>query len=173
MSLQMPMFFCFQSKFLCPSQHCKWVPTNIFLWRNRKNINTFRWKSALSGVMHNRQNEVPIHDLSLGFWGRGYKTDVVLHDCIIKQSTVLWLSKDLTITTLRANWYFSYFSQEMGFDISCKLSQLETICMKCQIPFPEQNKKNISKCCLLKILSRVLSVKIYFYSQNSLKYMCV
>ena len=27
---------------------------------------------------------------------------------------------------------FSFFSQKTGFDISCKLSPLETICMKCQ-----------------------------------------
>ena len=38
--------------------------------------------------------------------------------------------------------------------------------MKCQILFPEKNKKNISKCQLLKILPRVLSVNtcnIHFY----------
>ena len=33
------------------------------------------------------------------------------------------------------------------------------ICMKCHILFSEKNKKNISKCRLLKILPRVLSVK--------------
>ena len=32
--------------------------------------------------------------------------------------------------------------------------------MKCQILFSEKNKKNISKCRLLKILPRVLSVKV-------------
>ena len=31
--------------------------------------------------------------------------------------------------------------------------------MKCHILFSEKNEKNISKCCLLKILPRVLSVK--------------
>ena len=30
--------------------------------------------------------------------------------------------------------YLSYFSEKTGFDISCKLSPLETICMKCQNP---------------------------------------
>ena len=35
----------------------------------------------------------------------------------------------------------------------------ETICIKCQILFSGKNKKNVSKCCLLKILPRVLSVK--------------
>ena len=32
--------------------------------------------------------------------------------------------------------------------------------MKCHILFSEKNKKNISKCRLLKILPRVLSVKL-------------
>ena len=32
--------------------------------------------------------------------------------------------------------------------------------MKCHILFSEKNKKNISKCRLLKILPRVLSVKV-------------
>ena len=31
--------------------------------------------------------------------------------------------------------YFSYFSQETRFDISCILSSLETFCIKCQILF--------------------------------------
>ena len=31
--------------------------------------------------------------------------------------------------------------------------------MKCHILFSEKNEKNISKCCLLKILPRVLCVK--------------
>ena len=55
--------------------------------------------------------------------------------------------------------FFSYLPQETGFDISCKLSPMETICMQCQILFPgKKNKKNISKCRLLKFLPRVLSV---------------
>ena len=52
--------------------------------------------------------------------------------------------------------FFSYFSQKTEFDISCKLSQLETVCMKYQILFSE-NKKNISICLLLKILPDILS----------------
>ena len=40
--------------------------------------------------------------------------------------------------------YFSYFSQTTGFGISCKLSPMETIRMKCQILFSGENKKNIS-----------------------------
>ena len=43
--------------------------------------------------------------------------------------------------------------------------------MKCHILFSEKNKKNISKCRLLKILPRVLSVKrilfTYKYRHNT------
>ena len=35
------------------------------------------------------------------------------------------------------------FSQKTAFDISRKLSPLETICMKCQIMFPWKYKNNI------------------------------
>ena len=49
----------------------------------------------------------------------------------------------LTFTTLRANLtddIFFYFNQTTGSDISCKLSPLETICMKCQNLFAGENK---------------------------------
>ena len=35
---------------------------------------------------------------------------------------------------------------------------MQTICMKCQIPFSKKNKKIISKCRLLKFLPRMLSI---------------
>ena len=37
--------------------------------------------------------------------------------------------------------YVSYFSKETGFDISCKLSPMEIICMRCHILFSEKKKK--------------------------------
>ena len=40
-----------------------------------------------------------------------------------------------------------------------KLLIMETLCVKCQILFPEKNKEHISKCCQLKILPRLLSIK--------------
>ena len=48
-----------------------------------------------------------------------------------------------------------YFSQKTGFDISCKLSSLETICMECQNLFLGKNKKNISICPLLKFCTKL------------------
>ena len=75
--------------------------------------------------------------------------------------------------------YFSYFSQETGFDILCKLSLLdltqdltfhanclqwmETICTKCQVLFSWSSKKIILKCRLLKFLPRVLSNNCFFF----------
>ena len=48
----------------------------------------------------------------------------------------------LTLSTLWANSadnklviFFLIFYWKIGFDISCKLSPKEAICMKCQIPF--------------------------------------
>ena len=41
--------------------------------------------------------------------------------------------------------YFSYFSQKTGFDISCKLSTMEIVCMKSHIQFSRKNKKKIIK----------------------------
>ena len=41
-------------------------------------------------------------------------------------------------------WNIFCFSQETGFDISWKLSSLETICMKCWILFSGKSKENIN-----------------------------
>ena len=49
--------------------------------------------------------------------------------------TTLWANSAVEINI------FSYFSQKTGFNISCKLSSVETICMKCQILFSGKNKK--------------------------------
>ena len=52
-------------------------------------------------------------------------------------------------------WHFSYFLQKISFDISCKLSPQETICMKCQNLFSvKKKKKDISRCRLLKFYPR-------------------
>ena len=67
-------------------------------------------------------------------------------------------------------WYFSYFSQKTAFDISCKLSPMETICMKCQILFSGKNKKNISLCRLLKILPSVATEHITWHMVPSFLY---
>ena len=56
-------------------------------------------------------------------------------------------------------WYFSYFSQKTGSDISCKLSPLETICMKCRILFYRKKKRK-------KIFHNVVCWNVY---QNAMR----
>ena len=55
------------------------------------------------------------------------------------------------------DYIFSYSSHKTGFDISCKLYPLETICMKCQNLFsgPKKKKENYFK---------ILSVEIFTQS---------
>ena len=55
--------------------------------------------------------------------------------------------------------YFSYFPQETDFDISCKLSPMETICTKCQIMFTGENKKNIINLSSAELAHRAVKVK--------------
>ena len=56
-------------------------------------------------------------------------------------------------------YIFFYFSQKTGFDISCKLSPMETICMKCLILFSGKNQKNITKLSSVEFAQRVVKVK--------------
>ena len=59
------------------------------------------------------------------------------HTCYTPLTFItLWLIQQTTNW-----WYFSWLSQKTGFDISCKLSPMETICLKCQILFSVENKK--------------------------------
>ena len=61
-----------------------------------------------------------------------------------KNEIVLFMYFNLShggkIQQMTAQYYLSYFSQKIGFDISCKLSHLETICMKFQILLSKKNK---------------------------------
>ena len=74
-----------------------------------------------------------------------------------------WVLTLSTLGKIFSRWhfeiFFSYFSQKTGFDISCKLCRMETICMKCQILFSGKNKKNITNLSSAKLIKRVLKVK--------------
>ena len=54
--------------------------------------------------------------------------------------------------------FLTYYTKK-GYDILCKLSPKETVCMKCQSLISSKNKRNISNCRLLKFLHSMLSVK--------------
>ena len=74
------------------------------------------------------------------------------------------------------NKVLKYFSQEMGFTFSCKLSPLETvckkcqilfpmetICMKCQIQFPGKKKKNTISFVSAELAKSVIKVKYSYF----------
>ena len=60
------------------------------------------------------------------------------------------------------NWYFSYFSQKIRFDISCKLSPKETICMKCQFLFSQKIRIIFQNAICWKSFSACLAFNIVF-----------
>ena len=51
--------------------------------------------------------------------------------------------------------FFFFFFQKISFDMSCKLSPLETVCMKCQSLFSWTNKyfKMSAECFTLHAIS--------------------
>ena len=53
-----------------------------------------------------------------------------------------------------------FFSQKIGFDISCKLSPKETVCMECQSLFSGKNKKTIINL-PSEFAHRLVNVKYY------------
>ena len=65
--------------------------------------------------------------------------------------------------TLTALWVNSVDDKLMIFFL---FTRKETICMKCQILLSGKNKKNISKCGLLKNLPSMLSVNRYLDKTN-------
>ena len=89
-----------------------------------------------------------------------------LHFSVVLLQCVFTKLFSLTFSTSCANSAddelvnFFLYSKKTSFVISCKLSPVGTICMKCQVPFSRKNKKNILKCHLLKFLSRVLKINL-------------
>ena len=58
--------------------------------------------------------------------------------------------------------YFSKSSKKIGFDISCKLSLMETICMKCQNWFSRKSRKNIINLLSAELAQRMVKVNMSF-----------
>ena len=84
-----------------------------------------------------------------------------------------YTNNNLTLSTLRKIsaddrlMIFSYFSQETEFDISCKLSPLEKTCMKCQISFSRNDKKNN-----ISLSSAEFAHRVVKFKTAALKYIC-
>ena len=55
--------------------------------------------------------------------------------------------------------FFSYFSQKVDFEIPCKLSPEETICIEYQSLFSEKNKKTIIGLLSAEFAQRMVKIK--------------
>ena len=73
----------------------------------------------------------------------------------------------LMLSPLGKNFNVFLIFPEKGFDISCKLSPLETICMKCQNLFSGKKEKISSMFCLLNS-SRVVKVDVFCPGRRNL-----
>ena len=108
------------------------------------------------------------------YFKRAFRTSLFRGDAKIKNESDLIFSS-LTLRTLgkifsgRHIDIFSYFPHKTSFDVSCKLSPLETICMKCQNLFSRKNKKKNHQlmCHLLTLAQRVIMVKAEIPAQLS------
>ena len=78
----------------------------------------------------------------------------IIHLCLSASALV-----GLTITTFWVNSADNKLTIFLIFVPENRIWHFMQICMKCQILSPGKNMKNISKCCLLQILPRVLSIK--------------
>ena len=152
-------------------------PINVkayFLGKIRKNISKCRLLKLLSSMLSiKRQVDSHCGAFSLTFsnfqWFCEYSTGSNQTAQVdLSCSPVNYIDSLLYELTLTTQWadsaddklvIFFLFFLENRSDTSCKLSPKETICMKCQIPFSRKNKKNISKCHLLKFLPSMQSVK--------------
>ena len=81
--------------------------------------------------------------------------------CIVIENPYHSLGRQIQQTTnCEIDDIFLIFSEENRLWNLCNFFPKEKICMKCQILFFVKNKeKNISECCLLKILPSMLSVE--------------
>ena len=108
-------------------------PLHIFSWRNKK-ISKHDWKKNTSGSLF-----------------------IVCLVIAYLDSNTHHTRADQQIT----NWqYFSYFSQKIRSDTSCKLSPKEKFAWSVKSYFLGKIRNYISKCCLMKFLPSMQRVKI-------------
>ena len=88
--------------------------------------------------------------------GLSFDKDALSRHDLESEETICW--KKFSADSILK--YFSYFPQKTGFDISCKLSPLETICMKCQTCFWGKIREKIYQLPSAELAQRVVKVKM-------------
>ena len=111
---------------------------------------------SLEAPRRGASNEYPQHMYLL----RNKKNIMWIPPLICSYATTLWADK--ADDKLMILFFFFLRKKALTFHVNCLLRR--QICIHvCRSLFSEKNKKNISKCCLLKFLPRVLSVKTLIY----------
>ena len=82
--------------------------------------------------------------------------------CLLKMPRVLTINFQ-QMTFINS---FLIFSQKTGFDISCTLSRLEIVCMKCQILLAGKTKKVSSSADIVQRVERLEELQMYFCSEQ-------
>ena len=153
------MIFSYFSKKIDFDISCKLSPSemlcmkckSLFFWEKEKNIfQTVVCWNFYPGLIHHLLSSIlgRVHLVSVAIWPLSQGWPAIMY---IYHNNTAWTWIYLTLSMLGKNsaddilkffFFFSNFSQKTDFDISCKLSPEETICMKCQNLFSGKNKTN-------------------------------
>ena len=112
----------------------------------RKIWNNFWLKKELCKVL----NKINMHQrINWITWKKNYRANAV---------TLILSTLGKTFSRRHSEIFFLFFLKKIGFDISCKLSPKETICMTCQSLFSGKDKKNIINLSSAESAQRVVKV---------------
>ena len=142
----------------------------MFLQFNSLYLKLFFHSRLLFAFLHTRPLLKHILLQRLALWVKFSADDILKYFSYFSQETDFDISCKFSADDILK--YFSYFSQETDFDISCKLSPMETICMKCHILFSGKNKNNITNLLSAEYAQRVGKVKskeLFFWMKNCLR----
>ena len=87
-----------------------------------------------------------------------------------------WLRFPHTVTSsfsTLGKFFRRHFFQKTGFDFSCKLSPMKTICMKSQIQFSGKNKKNILNMLFAEFAWRVVRLIVFWHRKVAATFMWI
>ena len=136
-----------------PYRNRKQVPSQV--WTELANYITFCLNKSENRIWHFMQIGDNLHEMSNPVSGKNKK---IIQNVVCRKLmfSTLWAIKQQT--TYRDDTFF-IFPENRICGISCKLSILETICMKYQIVFPGKNKITFQNVVCWKLMFSTLGKK--------------
>ena len=131
--------FCYNCISIAQDTCKSWNQNSIFLTLHKNIYRGYSLEAPYRGEWRNTwtiSNQVPYLEL----WNSRY---ILVRFMLLSMLGKIFSRRHIEI--------FSSFSQKTRFDISCKWSPMETICMKCQILFSRKNKKKYHQCVICQI----------------------